>query len=279
VVENTEDLLQFQGAERIKKDLRPFLVVPTTAGTGSEATSAAVIRNEERKLKMSLTSYKLLPNVAILDPKMTLTMPPKITAATGMDALTHAVEAFYCLQKNPVSDSFSLAAIRLIMDNLLKAVQDGKDEKARLAMANASLLAGISFSNSLVGVVHGLAHASGGVAHVPHGVANAIFLPLGIEHNIAKRAEFIAELAPLFGVSDLTGVAVQDAQAVANAVRDLNKQLYQLSGLPLTLKEAGVREDQLPAIAKACLNDGTLAMNPEEVTYDEALALLKKAYA
>ncbi|HUT56057.1 MAG TPA: iron-containing alcohol dehydrogenase [bacterium] len=277
ITEGAEDLLKFQGAERLKKNGVPFIVIPTTAGTGSEATSAAVITNTEKGIKMSITSYKILPNTAILDPKMTLTMPPKITAATGMDALTHAIEAYYCLQKNPVSDSFSLAAIRLIMDNLVKCVSDGKDETARLAMANAALLAGISFSNSLVGVVHALAHATGGVAHVPHGIANAIYLPWGVEYNIKKSAEFISELAPLLGAS-ASGSAEERSKAVVSAIHDLNKKLNQLSGMPIKLRDTGVKEDQLEAIAKVALNDGTIAMNPEEVTQEDALGLLKKAY-
>jgi len=277
LTEGTDDLLKFQGAERTKKTMKPFIVVPTTAGTGSEVTMAAVITNTEKNIKMSITSYKILPNVAILDPKMTLTMPPKITAATGMDALTHAVEAYYCLQKNPVSDSLSITAIKLILENLVKAVQNGQDENARLAMANAALLAGISFSNSLVGVVHSLAHATGGVCHVPHGVANAIFLPWGVEYNIGKRAEMIAELAPLFGAAP-SGNAQKDAQAVVQAIRDLNAKLKSLCGLPNTLRETGVTEDKLEAIAKTAVNDGTVAMNPEDVTVPDALGLLKKAF-
>jgi len=278
ISEGGDDLLKYQGAERVKIELQPFIVIPTTAGTGSEVTSAAVIADHDKGVKMSLTSYKLFPNVAMLDPKMTLTMPAKITAATGMDALTHAMEAYYCLQKNPVSDAFAVGAIELIVDNLVKAVKDGKDIEARLALANAALMAGMSFSNSLCGVAHGLAHATGGVARVPHGIANAIFLPIAIESNIDKRAEIIAEMAPLMGITAESGVPEQDAQAVADAVRELTAELGKLSGMPVTLKEAGVKEDQLPEIAKVCINDGTIAMNPEEVEYDDALAMLKKAY-
>jgi len=272
------NLLKFQGAERIKEELLPFIVVPTTAGTGSEATAAAVITHVDKGIKMSITSYKLLPNTAIIDPDMTVTMPPKITAATGMDALTHAVEAYYCLQKNPVSDVYSLSAIKLIMGNLIKTIEDGADKEARLAMANAALLAGISFSNSLVGVVHSLAHATGGVAHVPHGVANAICLPWGVEYNIGKAGGFIAELAPEMGVTDVSGVDEQDARAVVDAIRDLLNRLNKLADLPVRLRDAGVKEEQLADIAKVAINDGTVAMNPEEVTYEDALELLKKAY-
>ena len=277
VTTGTEDLMQFQGAERLKQPMKPFIAIPTTAGTGSEVTMAAVIYDEATHAKMGLTSYRLFPDVAILDPKMMVTMPPKITAATGMDALTHAVEAYYCLQKNPVSDAFSVAAIRLIVEHLAACVEDGRDEHGRLAMANAALLAGISFSNAMVGVVHALAHATGGVCRVPHGVANGIFLPWGIENNFDKALETIAELAPVLGASG-SGPPLERAQAAVQTVRDLGKQLNELCGLPTSLREAGVTEDKLETIAKTTINDGSVTFNPEAVTYDSALAILRKAY-
>ncbi|HEO70082.1 MAG TPA: iron-containing alcohol dehydrogenase [Candidatus Hydrogenedentes bacterium] len=277
VAEDTDDLMQFQGAERLRKPTEPFIAVPTTAGTGSEVTFAAVIKDEATHTKLAFTSYKLFPDVAILDPKMTLTVPPKITAATGMDALTHAIEAYYCLQKNPVSDAFSLAAIHLTMDHLIPCVENGEDEQHRLAMANAALLAGISFSNSMVGVVHALAHATGGVWGVPHGVANGIFLPWGMESNLERVPETIAELAGPLG-ADAGGSVNDQAKAAVDAVCTLRRRLNHLCGLPITLRDAQVPEDQLEAIAKAAVNDGSVTYNPEAVTCEDALALLKKAY-
>jgi len=277
VTEGTDDLMNLQGVERLKKPVKPFIAVPTTAGTGSEVTVAAVIYDEKTKVKMGFTSYRLLPNVAILDPKMTVTMPPKITAATAMDALTHAVEAYYCLQKNPVSDAFAVAAIKLIVDNVIACVENGKDETARLAMANGALLAGISFSNSMVGVVHALAHACGGVCRVPHGVANGILLPWGMENNLEKAGETIAELAPLLGAA-ASGSPMDEARAAIQAVREIGARLKDLCGFPTTLREAGVAEGSLEAVAKAAINDGTITLNPEDVTYEVALEILRKAY-
>ena len=277
VTAGTDDLMQFQGAERLKQPMKPLIAIPTTAGTGSEVTMVSVIYDEATHAKMGLTSYRLFPDVAILDPKMMVTMPPKITAATGMDALTHAVEAYYCLQKNPVSDAFSLAAIRLVVKHLAACVEDGQDDHGRLAMANAALLAGISFSNSMIGVVHGLAHATGGVCHVPHGVANGIFLPWGMESNFDKAGETIAELAPVLGTS-ASGPPLERARAAVQAVRDLGKRLNELCGLPTSLREAGVTADELERIAKTAVNDGSVTFNPEAVTYDSLLAILRKAY-
>ena len=276
VSEGADDLMAVQGVERLKKPTKPFIAVPTTAGTGSEVTVAAVIYDEQTRTKMGFASQRLLPDVAILDPKMTMTMPSMITAATAMDALTHAIEAYYCLQKNPVSDAFALAAIKLIMGNVIRCVKNGRDETARLAMANGALLAGTSFSNSMVGIVHALAHGCGGVCRVPHGVANAILLPWGMEHNLEKAGAIIAELSPVLGGST-PGSATDQAQAAIQAVRNLGMRLKKLCGLPTTLREAGVTEDELAGIAKIAINDGTVALNPEEVTYEGALEILRKA--
>lgn len=278
VSEGDDDLIRFQGVDRLARPARPLIVIPTTSGTGSEVTPAAVITNADTGVKMPFMDSRLYPHVAVLDPEMTLTLPPRITAATGMDALTHAVEAFYCLGKNPVSDAYGSAAIRLIIEHLVPVVADGASTPRRLAMANGAMLAGIAFSNSMVGVVHSLAHATGAVCHVPHGEANAIFLPWGMEHNLAKVGDTIAELAPLLGVSPLPESARGRANAAVQAVRDLTARLHELCGLPVTLAQASVERDKLPEIARAAINDGAITVNPEDVTEADALAILEQAY-
>ncbi len=281
ITENSEDLMKFMGAEMLKKTMKPFIVVPTTSGTGSECTLVAVISNPAKNVKMAFTSYKLLPNVAVLDPRMTLTCPPKITAATGMDALTHAMEGFYCNQKNPMSDAYAGAAIELVRDNLVEAVKNGKNENARLAMANAACMAGTAFSNSMVGMVHGLGHAAGAVCHIPHGIAMSIFLPFGLEYNSVKAADPIGRLLVHWGGFDeymKTPVAQRPARTV-ELVRAMKDTLYGLCGLPRTLSEAGVPREKLPEIAKTATGDGSLLLNPEELEYDDALRVLNEAYA
>ncbi|MBI5845504.1 MAG: iron-containing alcohol dehydrogenase [Deltaproteobacteria bacterium] len=280
VTEGGDDLLQYMGAEIIKKPLKPFIAVPTTAGTGSEVTSVSVVANPDKKIKMAFTSFRLFPNVAILDPRMTLTMPPKITAATGMDALTHAVEAFSCKQKNPLSDAYAVTAIALCRDYLVRAVADGSDKEARFAMANASLLAGVAFTNAMVGVVHSLAHAAGGVCHVPHGVGNAIFLSVGMEYNLDVVADHYAELLlPLAGTDVyLATPPAKRAQKAIDTVKALNRELNRLCGLPLTLKDAGVPRNKLEDIAATAINDGSHTFNPKELEYNDALSLIKKAF-
>lgn len=278
ISEKTNDLLKLQGVDRIKETMLPFIVVPTTAGTGSEVTSVAVIANVKAGIKMAFMSNKLFPKTAILDPIMTMTMPQKITAASGMDALTHAIEAYFCIQKNPVSDSFAISAINLIRDNLIEATVNGKNEKARMAMANAALLAGIAFSNSMVGMIHALAHACGGVAHVPHGVANSILLPFGMEYNFKKIANYLAELAPHLAAVNLELSTEEKAKECIKSVRKMQKALHDACKLPLTLSEAGVKEEQLEKIAKVAINDGAVTYNPEEMSFEDGLEVLKKAF-
>jgi alcohol dehydrogenase len=177
-----------------------------------------------------------------------------------------------------VSDAYSQAAIRLIVEHLVAAVKNGASVQSRLAMANAAMLAGMSFSNSMVGVVHSLAHATGAVCHVPHGVANAIFLPWGMENNLTKAGDVIAELAPLLGVTPLPVSKRGQAEAAVQAVRDLTAHLRELCGLPVTLQQAGVTQDKLPEIAAATINDGAVTVNPEDVSEADALAILERAY-
>lgn len=278
ISEGTDDLLKFQGMDRLTAPTQPFIIIPTTAGTGSEATQAAVIKNVDKNVKMPFISDKLYPDLAILDPDLTLGLPPKMTAATGMDALTHAVEAYVDLQKNPMSDAYAVAAIKIIFTDLLTCVKNPKNKQARLAMANAALFAGIAFSNAMVGVVHAMAHASGGICKVPHGIANSILLPFGMDYNLDKRTEEFAELAAVMGLSNLPAKPMDQAKAAIQAVRDLSRTLHDLTGLPLTLKEAGVPEEKLPEIAKGALNDGSMIHNPKEVSFEDCLEILKRAY-
>jgi len=280
ISENSNDLMEFEGADRLKKPMQPFVVIPTTAGTGSEVTLAAVIKNTEKNVKMGFASHLLFPKVAILDPRMTITMPPHITAATGMDSLTHAMESYTCLQKNPLSDAYAFAAIKLISENLPKAVEDGSNEDARSAMANASTMAGAAFSNSMCGMVHALGHSVGAICHLPHGMAMSIFLPIGLEYNLEKTEKYVAELLlPLGGMEEYTKMPEERRAArTIVLVRKLQQNLHDLCGLPRNLKEAGVARNKLESIAQAAINDGTLTFNPLEMDEKDAMNVLNEAY-
>jgi alcohol dehydrogenase len=280
VTENSDDLMQFAGAEVLKNPLKPLLVIPTTSGTGSEATGVAVIKDQKRNIKMGFSNHYMIPKVAILDPRMTLTLPPLITAATGMDALTHAIESYYCLQKNPVSDSFAFSAVKIVSENLIQGILNPSDSNIRFALSVGAFLAGVGLSNSIAGMVHSLGHATGGICGVPHGIAMNIFLPHGIEYNFPKVGESIGELQlPLAGAEIYAQTPKRERpNAVLLFIHDLQDRLYELTKLPRTLKEANVPKTKFEAIAKAAINDGSIAFNPEEMSYEDALKVLEKAY-
>jgi len=280
VTENSDDLMQFAGAEIIRNPLKPLLVIPTTSGTGSEATGVAVIKDKKRNIKMGFSNHYMIPKVAILDPRMTLTLPPIITAATGMDALTHAIESYYCLQKNPVSDSFALSAAKIISKNLIQGIIKPNDSKIRFALSVGAFLAGVGLSNSIAGMVHSLGHATGGICGVPHGIAMNIFLPHGIEYNLGKVSESIGELLLHLAGSEVYAQTPKKERpnATLRYINELRDRLYELTQLPRTLKEANVSTNNFEAIARAAINDGSVAFNPEEMNYTDALKILEKAY-
>ena len=279
VTEGADSLAKLVGV-KLRKPLKPFIVIPTTAGTGSEVTYAAMIRDAEKNKKLLFASYLLFPNVAILDPRMTLTLPPLVTAATAVDALTHAIEACICKPKNPISDAHAIMAIQLIRDNLPKVLENGDDRPGRFCLANAACMAGAAFSNSGVGVIHSLGHALGGVCHVPHGVAMNIFLTHGIEFNMPAVRDIIGELLlPLAGPEVFVQTPPEERPAqTVNEIRRLQNKLHELTGLPRTLKEAGVQAESLEEIAQKAVKDASLPFNPVSVSYEDALELLKRAY-
>ncbi|MGF7059629.1 iron-containing alcohol dehydrogenase [Brassicibacter mesophilus] len=280
VSKGTDDLMNYMGLEIINGKLKPFIVIPSTAGTGSEATLVAVIANPNKNVKMEFISYNMLADVAVLDPRMTLSLPPRITASTGMDALSHSIEAYTCLQKNPLSDAYAFASIEIIRDNLFEAVQNGKNEMVRLAMVNASLMAGIAFSNSMVGIVHAIGHACGAISHVPHGDAMNILLPYSMEFNKKMTSEYYSKLLlPLAGPEIYSDTPEkQRAQKSIDTVKSMSQRLEQICGLPTRLRDVGVKKEDFDRIAKTAINDGASIVNPVEVTYDNVMMILDKAY-
>ncbi len=280
ITEETDDLKEFVGSNLLQKPMKPLVVVPTTSGTGSEVTAVAMISDTERHLKLPFTSRFLLPRLAVLDPRMTRSLPQHITAATAMDALTHAVESYTCLQKNPLSDAYGWAAIRLIRDHLLPVLENGNDENGRLALANASCMAGVAFSNSMVGIVHALGHGCGGACNIPHGVAMNIFLPHGLEYNMGKVRNLLAELLlPLAGPETYAATPPKErAERAMAEIRQFQTDLHRITRLPRSLKEAGIPREKLELIAEKSLGDGALLFNPEGVDYSDALAIVQNAY-
>jgi alcohol dehydrogenase len=281
VSEGGDDLLQYAGAHNLKRALKPLFVVPTTSGTGSEVTMVAVISDLDAGVKIPFTSYYLLPNAAVLDPRMTLTLPPLVTAATAMDALTHAIEAYTCLGANPMSDAYATAAIQKVSRNLLAVMDNPKDAQGRLELAQASTMAGIAFSNSMVGMVHALGHSMGAICHLPHGMCMSILLPYVLEYNESENGTRIGELLLPLGGPEVYAATPQSRRAsrAVQIILLLRDNLHERCGLPRTLQETGkVGMEQLESIADMAINDGSIIFNPKESDRSELLAVLVKAW-
>ena len=289
VSEGSDDLKLFCGSGALKRKLRPLVAVPTTSGTGSETTMVAVIKDEASHRKMTLVSPFLAPDAAVLDARMTLTLPPAITAATAMDALTHAIEAYTCLAKNPLSDAGALRAIELISRHLPRVMASPEDRDGRLALAVAATVAGMAFGNSLTGMVHTMGHAVGAVCNVPHGNCMAMLLPYGLEYNHHKNGHLTAEL--LSALSDAETYARtphdQRSETVIRLIREMNAALHQACDgrFPRFLKEArnadgefAVPIEALSRIARTAMDDGTLLFNPEELDREDFMMVLEHAW-
>lgn len=265
----------YSGFQLLKRPVTPHIVIPTTTGTGSEVTYAAVIKDHTAKTKLLFCDTYIIPNVAILDPTVVAGLPPKLTASTGMDALCHAIEAIHSLQREPIADALALHAIRLIMTNLPRCVEKGDDLAARGQMQIAATIAGIAFSNAQVGMVHALAHTVGGKYGVPHGIANGILLPHCIMYNLDECPDRYAMVAEAMGARKAGMSDMEAGEAAANAIWKLTKKM----GLPQRLRDVGVPEDGLKECAEAALYDGSIVYNPKTIIdSQETLEVYKKAW-
>ena len=273
-----KNILNLMGNEIIKKGVHiPFIVLPTTCGTGSECTAVAVIKNHETGIKMEYISSELLPDTAIIDVRLTETLPNKLIASSAMDALVHSIEAFSSAQKNPISDAYATTAMRLIVSNL-PATLSSPTTETRQNLALASTLAGIAFSNAMVGVVHAIGHALGGECGIPHGNAMAILLPECMKFNLDKCAPIYSEmLLYLAGAETFAKTAPEKrAEETINFVIQFEQQIKNLSGISLNLSDYNVTEANFAAIAKKALNDGAVIANKKNVTEQDVLNILKK---
>lgn len=259
-----------------------FIAIPTTSGTGSEVTRFAVITNREKGVKYPLIDDSLLPDVAILDPQLTVSVPPAITADTGLDVFTHAVEAFVCTAANDFTDAAAEKSIKLVRRHLLNAYQHPDDLEARQGMHNASCLAGIAFSNAGLGLNHGMAHALGARFHIPHGRANGILLPYVMSFNagcvdkLTPTAKRYAQISRLLG---LESSSVR--QSALNLIRTARQYIEKLN-VPSTIQAAGVNaadfEAALEEMAQAAVADRCTATNPRSCTVEEVMHLYHKAF-
>ena len=268
------DLYEYAGIETLTNALPPILAVNTTAGTGSEVTRHCVITNTKTKVKYVIVSWRNLPLVSFNDPELMIGKPARLTAATGMDALTHAVEAYVSKDANPVTDASAIQSIKLISNNLRQAVAMGENLEARTNMAYASLLAGMAFNNANLGYVHAMAHQLGGLYDMPHGVANAMLLPHVCKYNIISNPQKFADIAEFMG-ENIVGLSVHEAAEKAiDAMFRLSKDI----GIPTSLKEMGIKEEDFEYMAEMALKDGNAFSNPRKGNKQDIINIFKAAY-
>ncbi|EAS62757.1 L-threonine dehydrogenase [Photobacterium angustum] len=255
----------YEGVDRSAKAQLPVVAINTTAGTASEMTRFCIITDEERHIKMAIVDKNTTPLISVNDPQLMLAKPASLTAATGMDALTHAIEAYVSTAATPITDAVAIKAIELIQQNLRTAVKDGQNLNAREQMAYAQFMAGMAFNNASLGYVHAMAHQLGGYYNLPHGVCNAVLLPHVQRYNAQVSAERLRDVAKAMGV-DVEGMtAEQGANAALEAIVALSKDV----GIPLGLKELGVKEEDIALLADNALKDACGFTNPKQATHEE----------
>jgi alcohol dehydrogenase len=273
VATNGGNIRDYEGVDKSTKPMPPFIAVNTTAGTASEMTRFCIITDTSRKVKMAIVDWRVTPNVALNDPLLMAGMPPALTAATGMDALTHAVEAYVSTIATPVTDACALKAIELISQNLRPAVANGADMEARNNMAYAEYLAGMAFNNASLGHVHAMAHQLGGFYNLPHGICNAILLPHVERFNLIARVDRFGDIARAMG-ANLDGLATRDA---AEKALDCIKTLSRDVGIPAGLKGLGVQDKDLVTMAENAQKDACGLTNPRRPTLDDVVTIYRWA--
>jgi alcohol dehydrogenase len=266
VIANGGKIQDYEGVDKSTHPMPPYVAVNTTAGTASEMTRFCIITDTERKVKMAIVDWRVTPGVAVDDPTLMMGMPPALTAATGMDALTHAVEAYVSVAATPMTDSAAEKAIALIAQHLRPAVANGSDINAREGMCYAQYLAGMAFNNASLGHVHAMAHQLGGFYDLPHGECNAILLPHVSNFNLISKVDRFAKIAELMG-EDTTGLSQRDAADLAiEAIKKLSADI----GIPAGLKELGerygkdVKEEDIPVMTGNAQKDACGLTNPRQ---------------
>ncbi|MGI6486616.1 MAG: iron-containing alcohol dehydrogenase [Tepidanaerobacteraceae bacterium] len=277
VVTHDVPIRTFMGIQRIPGPNVPLIAIPTTAGTGSEVTRTTIITDKTDDVKMLIISDYIMPSVSICDAQLTFTAPKRLTAATGLDALTHAIEAYISQKAQPYTDIIALEAIRLISKYLRQAWSNGRDVEARYHMMFAATMAGLAFSNSSVCLVHGMSRPIGAVFHVPHGLSNAVLLPSVMRFTLPGNIEKFARIAEAMGESVIGLSTLEAAEKSVMAVEKLCKDLNMLG-----LRNAGVKQEDLkrfaPKMAKDAIASGSPANNPRVPTEEEIIQLYLEAY-
>ncbi|MTH45498.1 L-threonine dehydrogenase [Intestinirhabdus alba] len=273
VASNGGDIRDYEGLDRSAKPQLPMIAINTTAGTASEMTRFCIITDAERHIKMAIVDKHVTPLFSVNDSSLMLGMPKSLTAATGMDALTHAIEAYVSTAATPITDACALKAITMIAENLPVVVEDGSNARSREAMAYAQFLAGMAFNNASLGYVHAMAHQLGGFYDLPHGVCNAVLLPHVQAFNSPAASARLRDCAAAMGIDVAEMSDIEGANACVEAIRELALRV----NIPAGLRGLGVKEEDIPVLATNALKDVCGLTNPIQASHEEIMAIYRAA--
>ncbi|HEY1135557.1 MAG TPA: iron-containing alcohol dehydrogenase [Nocardioides sp.] len=270
---NGGDILDYAGVDQATRPIPPMLMIPSTSGTGADVSQFCIVTDTERAVKLTIMGRALVPDISVTDPRLLVTMPEDLNAATGLDALTHGIESFVSLAHNPLADSHALNAVGLVCRFLRRTMTDPTDAGARSKMAQASLEAGLAFTNAILGATHAMSHQVGGLLDAPHGVVNGVLLPHVIRYNARATPDRFVDLAGAAGL-DVDGV---DGEKAAEMLAEHVRRLADDVGVPSGLSALGVGETDVPRLAHTTLDDACLTTNPRSATEADVLALFRAA--
>jgi alcohol dehydrogenase len=270
---NGGDILDYEGVDRAQVPIPPLVVVPSTSGTGADVSQFCIVTDTTRNTKISILGRSLVPDITVIDPRVLTTMPDWLNAATGLDALTHGIEAFVSLGHNQLTDHHALRAVQMVADNLVHTMERPTDMPARVLMAQAALEAGLAFTNAILGAAHAMSHQVGGLLDAPHGVINGVLLPHVIRFNAEADPDPYAVIAANLGLTEPGMPADEAALLLADRIEKLATDV----GVPRGLAELGVRDEDIPRLAVTALQDACMSTNPRPADEEQVQAIYRAA--
>lgn len=270
---NGGDILEYAGVDKATMPIPPLVVLPSTSGTGADVSQFCIVTDTTRNTKVTILGRALVPDITVIDPRLLTTMPEWLNAATGLDALTHGIEAFVSLGHNQLTDHHALRSVVMVTENLVTTIEQPKEMGARVLMAQAALEAGLAFTNAILGAAHAMSHQVGGLLDLPHGVINGVLLPHVVRFNAEADPAPFATIATCLGIADKRAPELESALALADRLQELARQV----GVPRGLSELGVREEDVAVLAHNAMADACITTNPRAADEAQLRALFRSA--
>jgi 1,3-propanediol dehydrogenase len=270
---NGGDILDYAGVDKATMPIPPLVVLPSTSGTGADVSQFCIVTDTTRNTKITILGRALVPDLTVIDPRLLTTMPEWLNAATGLDALTHGIEAFVSLGHNQLTDHHALRSVVMVTENLVTTIERPNEMPARVLMAQAALEAGLAFTNAILGAAHAMSHQVGGLLDLPHGVINGVLLPHVVRFNAEADPAPFATIASCLGIADKRAPERESALALADRLQELARQV----GVPRGLAELGVCDDDIPVLARNAMADACITTNPRQVDEAGLRALFRAA--